>query len=113
MNTNEKTRITKKRLIHEVNNDKCHNWYYEYRFRVYTDRNTYFKGNFVQWFDVSEVCEYFDADSVTKKQIAEYADVLGCNFLDSAPSVVTQETMRPFFAMCRETVENYNGVVGW
>ena len=101
--------ITRKRLVREVNNDMCHNYYYEFRFRVYTNETHYFKGNFVLWFDVQDVGEFFDKDVVTKKEIAEYADEVGCSFLSNAPSKnVSAETMRQFYDDCRKTIEDYN-----
>lgn len=100
--------ITKKRLLGEVNNSMCHNWYYEYHFRLFNTDDTYFHGHFVLWFDIDEICEYFGTDHVTKKQIAEYADEIGWNFLASAPDEVTKEKVRPFWEMCRDTIRKHN-----
>lgn len=106
----KENRITKKRLIREVNNDMCHNWYYEYRYRVYADDTHYYKGNFVLWFDAEEVCAFYGKDSVTKKEIAQYADEIGYTFLDNAPTgkKVNADTMRVFRAACNKTIEDYN-----
>lgn len=101
--------VTKKRLVREVNCDKCHNFYYEYRFRVYTSPTHFFKGNFVLWFDTEDLAEFFDSDRFTRKQIAEYADEIGWNFLSSAPKGdVNRETMADFYADCRKTIDDYN-----
>lgn len=101
--------ITRKRLIREVNCDMCHNFYYEYFFRVYVDKAHYFKGNFVLWFDTEDLAEYFVSDTFTRKQIAEYANEIGWNFLNDAPtSDVNADTMRDFYAACARTIENYN-----
>ena len=102
--------VTKIRLIREVNNCMCHNFYYEIRFRVYATPTHYWKGNFVEWFDTNDLAEYYDKDTFTKKDIREYIEMLAINFLDSAPrSNVNRETMRPFYDMCRKTIEDYNG----
>lgn len=101
--------ITRKRLIREVNNDKTHNFYYEFNFRVYVNATHFFKGNFVLWFDTEDLAEFFDSDTFTRKQIGEYANVIGVSFLASAPTKeVTSETMRAFFAECEKTIENFN-----
>lgn len=106
--------ITKKRLLREVNNDMTHNWYYEFRFRIYSDERHYYKGNFVLWFDADEVCSYYDKDSVTKREIAAYADEIGGIFLASgAPNgEVTPETLKPFYEQCRQTIIDYNKANG-
>ena len=101
--------VTKIRLIHEVNNEMCHNFYYEIRFRVYSNEHHYWKGNFVEWFDTNDLAEYYDKDTFTKKDIREYIEMLASNFLEDAPrKAVSRETMRPFYEKCRNTIENYN-----
>lgn len=48
-------------------------------------------------------------DTFTRKQIAEYADEIGWNFLSSAPKgEVSRETMADFYAACRKTIDDYN-----
>ena len=101
--------VTKTRLVLEVRNDMCHNFYYEIRFRVYANEHHYWKGNFVVWFDTDDLADYFDKDTFTKKDIKEYVNMLAGNFLDSAPRKnVTRETMKPFYEECRFTIMNYN-----
>lgn len=104
-------RITKMRLIREVNNDMCHNFYYEVRFRIYTDKTHYYKGNFVIWFDTEDLAEeYPNKESFSKKDIRDYAETLACLFMDNAPRKnVNGETLKPFYAECRKTIEDYNG----
>ena len=105
--------VTKIRLIREVNNEKCHNFYYEIRFRVYATPTHYWKGNFVEWFDTNDLAEYYDKDTFTKKDIREYIEMLASNFIDSAPRKdINRETMRSFYDMCRYSIENYNGKNG-
>lgn len=103
--------ITKMRLIREVNNDMCHNYYYEVNWRVYTDATHFYRGNFVIWFDVFDVADYYpDKERFSKKDIREYAEEIACNFLCGAPKKeVNAETIRPFYNQCRETINNYNG----
>ena len=104
-------RITKMRLIREVNNDMCHNFYYEARFRIYTDKTHYYKGNFVIWFDTEDLAaEYPNKEAFSKKDIRDYAETLACLFMDNAPRKnVNVETLKPFYAECRKTIEDYNG----
>lgn len=115
MDTNTKhdgyKRITKMRLIREVNNCMCHNFYYEVRFRVYTSATHYYKGNFVIWFDTEELAErYEDKERFSKADIRAYADECAWAFMEMAPSRnVNADTMRQFYADCRRTIENYNG----
>lgn len=102
--------VTKIRLIREVNNSMCHNFYYEIRFRVYASPTHYWKGNFVEWFATDDLAEYYDKDTFTKKDIREYIEMLASNFLDAAPRKdINRETMTPFYNMCCRTIENYNG----
>lgn len=104
-------KITKMRLIMEVNNDKCHNFYYEVRFRVYTSATNYYKGNFVVWFDSEDLAVHYEEKArITKKDIRYYAEECAWTFLDNAPSRnVNADTMKPFYAECRRTIEDYNG----
>ena len=103
-------RITKMRLVREVNNCMAHNYYYEVRFRVYSGEHRYWKGNFIVWFDIDEVAEYFsDRKRFSQKDIREYADECAWSFLSMAPTVgITRERMRPFYEECRKSIENYN-----
>lgn len=115
MDTNTKhdgyKQITKMRLIREVNNCMCHNFYYEVRFRVYTSATHYYKGNFVVWFDTEELAEHYEGKKrITKKDIRNYAEETAWAFLGMAPDRnVNADTMRPFYADCRRTINDYNG----
>lgn len=101
--------VTKIRLIREVNNCMCHNFYYEIRFRVYATPTHFWKGNFVEWFDTNDLAEYYDKDTFSKKDIREYIEMLACDFLTSAPRKnINRETMRSFYDICRKSIENYN-----
>lgn len=103
--------ITKMRLIREVNNDMCHNFYYEVRFRIYTGKTHYYKGNFVIWFDTDDLAmEYPEKDIYTKADIRNYANELAWGFMDLAPRKnINAETLRPFYEECSRTIDNYNG----
>ena len=103
--------ITMVRKLREVCNDKCHNFYYEARFRIYTDKTHYYKGNFVIWFDVFDLQdEYPNKKRISKKDIRDYAETLAYNFMDGAPRKnVNGETLKPFYAECRKTIMDYNG----
>ena len=102
--------ITKLTLAREVRNDMCHNFYYEARFRIYTDKTHYFKGNFVVWFDTEDLAEeYPNKDRFSKKDIRDYAATLAYSFMESAPRKnVNAKTLKPFYEECRFTIMDYN-----
>lgn len=113
--------ITRIEKIHEVNNDKCHNFYFEAHFKLYDTDRHYWKGNFVVWFDTEDLAEeYPNKTYYNDKDIREYAKAIAIAFVESAPKLkpAARETnlakLEPFYAECRETVERYNKVVcGW
>ncbi len=102
-------RITKIRMIREVNNCMCHNFYFEIKWRVYAGELAYYRGNFVVWFDTDDLYDFYEKDTFSKADVKGYAEELAGCFLSDAPLNPTAETMRPFFAKCRESIEHYNG----
>lgn len=75
----EFTRIKK---IYELNNSMCHNFYYQYNGRIYNESKTkYRQFVFVNWFDIFDVMEFFDADAVSQEDIEEYAKECGWRLL--------------------------------
>lgn len=96
----------KKSLIKFVNNDMTTNWYYLFRLRVVCD-NRVFRARFVLWHDAEEVCEYYDADKVSKRQLGEYAAEIAWNFV-ALPDSFTRKWWRGLLDRCNETINNYN-----
>ena len=72
MNKVSEIKITKRSLLHEICNEKCHNWYYFIRGRIYDEQKTcYRKFAFIVFFDVFDVLEELDGDTYTKADIEE------------------------------------------
>lgn len=104
----EYTRI---KLIHEVNNDKAHNFYYMYQGRIYNDdRTEYRRFKYIQWFDIFDVQEFYDEDVVTKQDIEDFADQLECGYLYNIRGYNDEKGLQEFYDYCNETIEDYNRV---
>ena len=66
--------FTKLEQILEVNNDMCHNYYYMQYGRIYNADKTQFRRfKFVFWFDIFDAMEYFEQDTVSNQDIAEFS----------------------------------------
>lgn len=105
-NKNFDIKITKRTLLYEQKNDKCYNFYYDVHGRIINaERTKYKKFSFVVWFDIFDVQEYCDKDSVTK---ADIKDLLDCLISGNLELIKSYEDCKEFYAMCRETVEHYN-----
>ena len=106
-------KITKKLKKLEINNDKCHNYYYLIYGRIYNENKTRCrKFKFVEWFDVFDVQEYFNyKDFITKKDIEEYRDILEIPYISSIKNYNDEKGLKEFYNYCKETIENYNNIV--
>lgn len=94
-------------LEKEVNTLMCHNWYYLVYGRIYTeDRKQYQRFKFVVWFDVFDVCEYYDKDSASKSEIDQYARELAQSFISGRNPVATD--CSKFIEDCNHTINQYN-----
>lgn len=103
--------ITKVELIREVRNDMCHNWYYLCHGRIYTEnRKQYQKFRYIIWYDVFDVCEWYDKDSVSKSELREYANELAVSFIPNWNMVATD--CKSFLDDCNHTINRYNDVYG-
>ena len=99
---------------YEVNNDKCHNFYYLVKSRIWTGRDSFFRRQFVVWFDTEELAEqYPDKSRFSKKDITEYARVCANSFLAKLPSKgeVTMESLKRFSDDCVESINRFNRLV--
>lgn len=105
-----KVKLTTHRKILEVNNDKCHNFYYVQYGRIYnSDKTRYRKFKFVLWFDIFDVVEYFDKDIVSKKEITEFANELAWNICETYKgNIKSYNDCKAFYDWCNETIDDYN-----
>ena len=105
--------LTSHKKIHEVNNSMCHNYYYVQYGRIINQHRTKCrKFKFIVWFDIFDVCEHFDKDSVTKKEIAEFASELASSFLESRVDLIKSfDDYKSFYDWCNETIKNYNKIL--
>lgn len=97
--------------IKEISNCMCHNFYYVQRGRIYNADHTEFKRfRFVLWFDIYDVCEYFDKEDVTIQEITQYAKETGWNYCESNTNLIKSfNDCNEFYAWCNETINYYNG----
>ena len=104
---------TKVAKLHEVNNDKAHNFYYIYYGRIYNeDKTRYRRFKFVEWFDIFDVQEYFEKEYITRNDIKEYANVLTDNvYLASIRDFNDTKHLKEFYEYCNDTIKNYNSII--
>lgn len=102
--------LTKHQKICEVNNSMCHNFYYLQHGRIYNADRTHFRRfKFVLWFDINDVCDYFDKDIVTRQEIAQYATETGWNYCESKLNLIGSfDDYREFYDWCNKTINDYN-----
>ena len=69
-----KIELTKTRLLKEVCNDMCHNWYFGCYGRIFSpDQKHYKQCSFVLVVDSEDISDYFDGkEVVTQKNVREY-----------------------------------------
>lgn len=105
--------FTKLQKALEVNNSMCHNYYYVQYGRIYNAEHKRFrKFKFVVWFDIYDICEYFDKDSVTKQEIAEYANEIVWSSCEANQDLIkSYDDCQAFYDWCNETINNYNRLV--
>ena len=102
-------RITRIQKIKEVCNDMCHNWYYLVYGRIYTkDRKAFQRFKYVVWFDVFDVCEFYEKDGVTSQEIKNYSFEVATAFIPSWN--LCAENCTDFLNDCNQTIKRYNGL---
>ena len=104
--------LTTHKKILEVNNSMCHNYYYVQYGRIYNaEHKRYRKFKFVEWFDIFDVMEYFEKDSVTQQEIAEFANETAWSMCEMfANSIKSYDDCKEFYELCNKTINDYNGV---
>lgn len=99
-------KITKRRLLKEVDNEKCHNWYWLIYGQIINDEGTRFrKFKFVEWFDVFDVQEYSEYGTSAKEDVMEYLDQ--CIFC-RVDMIRGYNDCADFYEMCNRTIEKWN-----
>lgn len=100
-------KFTKTKLLKEVNNDMCHNYYWLYYGRIYNDDQSCYKAfNFIVWFDIFDVMDYFGEEYVTKKMTKEYANELAWN---TTSLINSFEDCKQFYSWCHKSIDDFNG----
>ena len=104
--------ITKKEKIKEVNNDKCHNYYYLIHGRIYNEGKTRMrKFKYVQWFDIFDVQDFFeDKEWITQEDVREYLNNLEVPYLYNIKNYNDEKGLKEFYEYCNETIEDYNRI---
>ena len=102
--------LTKREKVLEVNNSMCHNFYYLQYGRIYNvDKTRMRRFKFVFWFDIFDVMEYFEQDTVTKQEISEYANEIAWSTYESCEGFIKSfNDCRAFYDWCNETINDFN-----
>ena len=102
--------LTKKEKILEVNNSMCHNYYYYQHGRIYNaDKTKFRRFGFVLWFDIFDVTEYFEKESVTQKEINDYTNIISWETVCTYEGLIKSfDDCSQFYNMCNETIKEYN-----
>lgn len=102
-------KITKKILAKRVNNYMTSVDYYLVYFRMYNENGTkYRKLKYVKKVFKDDIFEYYDADRVTKDQIAEYINE--SIYCDLESETYTYEEPQNLIKFCNETIKEYNRI---
>ena len=99
-------KINKTEKLLEVNNDMVHNFYFLIKGRMYNDSKTESKKfKFVIWFDIFDVLEYFESESISESDLYNYLnDLIACN-LDQIKSY---NDCQDFYNTCHQSINNFN-----
>ena len=105
-------KYTKINLLHEVNNCMCHNYYYIYYGKIYNKEHTRYRPfKYVEWFDIFDLQEYYEKETITKKDIRDYALTFSNSYLLSIKDYEDKEHLKEFYKYCNETIQNYNNII--
>jgi hypothetical protein len=105
-------KITKKTKILEVNNSACHNYYYLIQGRLFNDQKTkYKKFAYVLMFDIFDLQEYFEKETISKTDIKQYINELENIYLLNIKNYDDKEGIQDFFNYCNETIKKYNKLI--
>lgn len=88
------------------------NWVgYETKFKILDLKKGKFRRlNYIETYDVCDICEYFEKDRVSKKEIEEFAKENIINFLESyLPEDLDKS--EEIINVCKESVQKWNRLV--
>ena len=95
---NFSTKITKKILLKEINNEMCHNYYYLVYGKIYNHDNTRYKPfKLVVFFDAFDVQEYYEKDYFTKDDIVNYLNDCIGSYIDY---IKNYDDLTTFYFIC-------------
>lgn len=106
--------ITKRKLLWEQCNDKCHNYYYVVYGKIFNqpkpdEYRSFRRFKFVVWFDVFDLQDYFeDKEYITKQDRLEFLDELAFGTLGL---IKTYNDCKEFYTECSRTIKDYNNLV--
>lgn len=108
-NNDYSIKITKRVKLLEVNNDKCHNYYYLIHGKILNHDGTRCrKFRFVVWFDNEDIGEYFNVDYYKEKHVKEYLDEC---IMANCIMINHDNDTAYFYDICRESIKKYNNLV--
>lgn len=103
---NFSTKITKRILLKEINNEMCHNYYYLVYGKIYNYNKTRYKNfKLVVFFDAFDVQEYYEQDYFTKDDIINYLNDCIGSYIDY---IKNYDDLTTFYEICNDTIKSYN-----
>ena len=104
--------FTKHARLLEVSNSMCHNFYYAQYGRIYNKDKTKFRRfKFVEWSDLESICEYYDKDHITNKEISECMSEYAWATCDSQSGLIKSfDDCKEFYDWCNHTIRHYNRI---
>lgn len=102
-------KITKRETLYTQYNDMVSNEYWLIHGKVYNqDKTLSRKFKLVVMFDLLDVMEFFEKDTISKKDKIEYVDII----LESYTSYINSfDDMKEFYNVCNETITNFNNFI--
>ena len=104
-------RITRMCKLLETNVNNRHEYYYMFYGKLYNEDKTRFRRfKFVDWFDTTEVREYFNKDLITITDVKMYASFLckdNC-YLSEIEDFYDTRHLEKFFDYCSDSINVYN-----
>ena len=102
-------KITSRIKLFELNCDKCRNYYYGFKGRIYNNEKTKYKCfAFVVWFDNFDLQEAYESEDICEDDILEYANELADCYLGLIKSY---DDCKEFYNECNRTIEEYNAKI--
>ena len=101
-------KITKTKLLKEVNNDMAHNYYFLIYGRMYNENHTkYRKFKYVEWCDIFDVMEFFEKDFANIADVKEYIGQLVNGYIEMIENFDDVKNISKFYDVCNETLMDF------